>query len=134
MRLKEDVYLVLSIAPSVPVSIESDYQRIKQILINLLKNASKFTTQGFIQLQIRNSKLAVVVDNQTIETTGAVSFEVYDTGIGISKKNQKDLFKLFGKVLQKNKQVNKEGVGLGLYICKGLTEQLGGVIDVESTP
>ncbi|MFM7855057.1 MAG: ATP-binding protein [Flammeovirgaceae bacterium] len=50
----------------------------------------------------------------------SVTFEVYDTGIGISLKNQESLFKLFGKVMQKNKSVNKEGIGLGLYITQNL--------------
>jgi K+-sensing histidine kinase KdpD len=51
----------------------------------------------------------------------AVSFEVYDTGIGVSLENQESLFKLFGKVMQKNKNINKEGIGLGLYITKNIT-------------
>lgn len=46
----------------------------------------------------------------------SISFEVYDTGIGISKENLEHMFKLFGKVMQKNKSINKEGIGLGLYI------------------
>jgi len=63
----------------------------------------------------------------------AVQFEVYDTGIGISKANQESLFKLFGKVMQTNKSINKEGIGLGLYITKNLAIELGGRITVDST-
>lgn len=63
----------------------------------------------------------------------AVQFEVYDTGIGISKANQESLFKLFGKVMQTNKSINKEGIGLGLYITKNLAIELGGSITVDST-
>ena len=58
---------------------------------------------------------------------------MYDTGIGISKANQESLFKLFGKVMQTNKSINKEGIGLGLYITKNLAIELGGKITVDST-
>lgn len=67
-----------------------------------------------------------------IATIDAVQFEIFDTGIGINEENQANLFKLFGKVLQKNKQINKEGVGLGLYITKKLVDELGGIIEPES--
>jgi len=62
-----------------------------------------------------------------------VQFEVFDTGIGISQQNQESLFKLFGKVMQTNKSINKEGIGLGLYITKNLAIELGGNITVDST-
>lgn len=48
----------------------------------------------------------------------AVRFDVFDTGIGISEQNQANMFQLFGKICQKNKNINKEGIGLGLYITK----------------
>ena len=57
-----------------------------------------------------------------LNTIEAITFEVYDTGIGISEQNQESLFKLFGKVMQKNKSINKEGIGLGLYITKNLVD------------
>jgi len=63
----------------------------------------------------------------------AVKFEIYDTGIGINKENQTSMFQLFGKVMQKNKNINKEGIGLGLYITKNLVAELGGIIELEST-
>lgn len=62
-----------------------------------------------------------------------MQFEVFDTGIGISQQNQESLFKLFGKVMQTNKSINKEGIGLGLYITKNLAIELGGNITVDST-
>ncbi len=67
-----------------------------------------------------------------IAVQDALSFEIYDTGIGISKENMQSLFKLFGKVMQTNKQINKEGIGLGLYITKSLAVSLGGTIEVFS--
>ena len=62
----------------------------------------------------------------------AVEFEIFDTGIGINEENQANMFKLFGKVMQKNKSINKEGIGLGLYITKNLVAELGGVISLAS--
>lgn len=62
----------------------------------------------------------------------SVQFEVFDTGIGISRENQGNLFKLFGKVLQKNKSVNKEGIGLGLFITKNLVSELSGLMTLDS--
>lgn len=112
--------------------IESDCQRLKQILINLLRNSTKFTFKGFIHIVLRPKNLVLVEGNTAIGFSEAVQFEVYDTGIGISKENQECLFKLFGKVMQKNKSINKEGIGLGLFITKSLATQLGGTISVDS--
>ena len=61
----------------------------------------------------------------------AVQFEIYDTGIGISKENKKKLFGKFAKI--DSDHLNTEGVGLGLYISKIFTQEFGGVIHVEST-
>lgn len=59
--------------------------------------------------------------------------QVRDTGIGISKENQKNLFKLFGKV-QDNNQLNTSGIGLGLVISKQIVKQFNGDITVKSKP
>ena len=68
----------------------------------------------------------------TVAIIEAIRFEVYDTGIGISKDNQESLFQLFGRVMQKDQTINKEGIGLGLYITKNLVEELRGIICLES--
>jgi len=103
------------------------------MLLNLLKNASKFTFKGYIHLIVKRAKLLVV--NDTKEPIGhqdAVLFEVFDTGIGISKENLRNLFTLFGKLEQADTQVNKEGLGFGLYIVKQFVKALSGVITVSS--
>ena len=69
---------------------------------------------------------------RTIAIMDAVRFEIFDTGIGISEQNLANMFKLFGKVSQKNKSINKEGIGLGLYITKQLVAELGGIIELDS--
>ena len=132
LRLKEKVYLICTVAEDVPEMIESDYQRLKQILINLLRNSTKFTFSGYIVLRVSCKKLSLKKDDKVLAIKNAVEFEVYDTGIGISKDNQENLFKIFGKVMQKNKSINKEGIGLGLYITRNLAIELGGTISVSS--
>jgi len=97
-----------------------------------MRNATKFTFKGFIQLRLRCAKVVIVQKEVPVGFQDAVQFEVYDTGIGISEANMECLFKLFGKVLQRDKSVNKEGIGLGLYITKQLAIQMGGTITVNS--
>lgn len=83
-------------------------------------------------LRVSCKKLSLKKDDKILAIKNAVEFEVYDTGIGISKDNQENLFKIFGKVMQKNKSINKEGIGLGLYITRNLAIELGGTISVSS--
>jgi signal transduction histidine kinase len=101
-------------------------------LINLLRNSTKFTFKGFIMLNTFRSRLALLKDEQLIGHQDAVTFDVYDTGIGISDANKKNIFQLFGKVMQTDTSINKEGIGLGLYITKTIAEQLGGIITFDS--
>ncbi len=99
----------------------SDRNRYMQILLNLLGNAYKFTPRG--------GRVTVTLgldpDNDLLIT------EVKDTGIGIAEDEIPHLFKLFGK-LQSSSAINPRGVGLGLTICKNLSEILGGSIAVHS--
>ncbi len=97
--------------------IKTDRHRLKQVLINLINNALKFTEKGKVEIGFR---LKVNV----------IEFYVKDSGIGISKKDQGAIFKRFIKVNGLNKV--KEGAGLGLPISKGIIEALGGTIWVES--
>lgn len=104
----------------------------KQILINILRNSTKFTFKGYIQISARPAKIKASVRKNIVAVLDSVQFEIYDTGIGISRENLSSMFKLFGKVLQKNKSVNKEGIGLGLYITKNLVSELSGLISIDS--
>jgi len=92
----------------------TDHNRLQQILFNLLGNALKFTMEGFIKLSVCFSELK----QRTIE------FRVQDTGIGISESNLDKLFKLFGKLEQKDSSINPEGIGLGLAISNKLAHML----------
>ena len=91
--------------------IYSDPTRIKQILLNLLGNAIKFTNKGFVSLKI---------ERYSVET---VKFSVEDTGIGIKEEDMGKLFVLFGRLKQGN-DTNKTGIGLGLTISNTIAKML----------
>ena len=102
--------------------IYSDEIKLKQILINLISNSIKFTLKGFISLYIE-------ID---INDSNYLVFTVEDSGIGISKHNQKYLFKSFTKAKNSNILLNKYGAGLGLTITKEISKLLGKEIQFES--
>lgn len=103
-------------------TIETDDRRLRQVLINLLGNAAKFTERGTIQLN--------VVREQRNGIDG-IRFDVIDTGIGIPRDKQDKLFKPFSQI---DESVTRryEGTGLGLALSKQIVLALGGTIDVES--
>lgn len=113
----------ITISDEVPTIVLGDPFRLKQILINLLNNAIKFTPSGFVRLHV---KLEGIVNNHY-----KLRFEVEDSGIGISKENQNKLFKSFS---QADSSTTRRfgGTGLGLAICKRLTQMMKGEIGVES--
>jgi PAS domain S-box-containing protein len=110
--------------PDVPRRVKGDCQRVKQILINLINNAIKFTESGSISARL-------TLEKQT-EAHLSVRFSVTDTGIGIPADRLDRLFKSFSQVDASTTR-NYGGTGLGLAISKQLTELMGGSIGVEST-
>lgn len=100
----------------------SDKGRIKQVLLNLLSNAFKFTFKGEIVL---GCKIYCCEEGEYI------AFTVKDTGIGIKKEDQKGLFRLFGMISNKN-NLNPNGCGIGLTVSKKYISHLGGEIDFKS--
>jgi two-component system sensor histidine kinase BarA len=115
--------LVLLVYSDVPQRLVGDELCIRQILINLVGNAIKFTQQGEVVVR-------VMVEDQT-ENECTLKFTVTDTGIGIDAKTQQDLFHSFH---QADRSISKKygGTGLGLSICKKLATSMGGNITVES--
>ena len=110
----------LQIDESLPTRLVIDKVRVKQLIVNLLDNALKFTDQGSISLLIKAA-------NQFVR------IEISDTGRGISPDRQKDVFKRFEHAdLQTNRAYG--GIGLGLAICERLVRLQGGQIGVISTP
>lgn len=123
----KNIVLQLEIDSNIPRILIGDETRVRQILINLLNNAVKFTNQGTILLRIEwldESKI------YNIEQ-GRMTIHVIDTGIGIAAENIPKLFSAFGQIDTK-KNRNVEGTGLGLAICKALTDAMGGEISVRS--
>ena len=102
--------------------VQGDGRKIKQILLNLLSNAFKFT----------NRKDEIVVD-AGVMTDGAVYFRVSDTGIGMSPDELKIALAMFGQV-DTGMDRSYEGSGLGLPLCKSLVEAHGGTLEIESEP
>lgn len=116
--------VVCSLAEDVPLAVKGDPDRLRQILLNLLANAVKFTHQGEIVLHVRR-----------VDETGdrvVIDFAVSDTGIGIPASAQDRLFEAF---VQADASTTRTygGTGLGLSICKRLVELMGGAIACESS-
>ena len=103
-----------------PLVLYGDERRIKQVLINLVKNAKKFTEKGKIQVKASYS-----------EQKEILVVHVNDTGVGIAADDLPKLFNKFGK-LQRNAEMNSEGIGLGLTIVQGIVKSSGGEIVVRS--
>jgi PAS domain S-box-containing protein len=119
----KNLALSLSIAPNVPPTIVGDRDRVRQILLNMLANAVKFTLRGSIRLAISGEPAA--------DGGEALKFAVIDTGIGIP---QDRVSRLFNRFSQADASIRDRfgGTGLGLAICKQLVERMGGEIGVET--
>jgi chemotaxis family two-component system sensor kinase Cph1 len=115
--------LVDFVDPAVPTALRGDPFRLRQVLINLVGNAIKFTEQGEITLFVR-------LVEETSERI-AVRFEVQDTGIGMTRQEQERLFKAFSQASPATTR-RYGGTGLGLVISKRLVELMGGRIEVDS--
>ena len=123
-RLREkNVMFDIKVDQEVPKELIGDEIRVRQILINLLNNAVKFTNRGLITLEIDWEPYN--------DKSGLMSIKVKDTGIGISKEDLDKLFTAFGQ-LDTKKNRNVEGTGLGLAICKNLATLMHGDISVTS--
>jgi HAMP domain-containing protein/signal transduction histidine kinase/CheY-like chemotaxis protein len=118
-----------------PDVVETDIQRLNQILKNLLSNAFKFTEKGEVQLRIfEAAPKSWKYGNLSLDNARkVVAFEIKDTGIGISKDKQGIIFEAFQQA-EGSTSRKYGGTGLGLSISRGLAELLGGSIELESEP
>ncbi|HRC71371.1 MAG TPA: ATP-binding protein [Candidatus Competibacter sp.] len=117
--------LEATLPAALPARWRGDSVRLRQVLINLVGNAIKFTAQGRVRLQ---------VDSEWVTATaGRLRFQVSDTGIGITPEAQASIFDAFTQATQ---AVTRQygGTGLGLAICKQLIALMGGEIGIDSTP
>lgn len=117
------VEFIIKVNPDIPRVLIGDMSRVKQLLLNIVGNAVKFTNKGFIALNINYKQLP---NGEAI-----IYLEVQDTGIGIKKVDLSNLFFSFYQV-NTHRNRNTEGTGLGLAISKKLCELMGGDISVIS--
>jgi len=120
------IELSVDIDDDVPARMVGDAVRLRQVLVNLLGNAFKFTESGEIVLRLRLLSLDTALKECRVE------FEVSDTGIGMSEADRKRLFQPFYQVDGSSTR-RHEGTGLGLAISKKIVSLMDGSIDVEST-
>ncbi|HTQ25951.1 MAG TPA: response regulator [Candidatus Binataceae bacterium] len=122
---RKGLELTISIDPEVPQALRGDPGRLRQVLLNLLGNAIKFTAHG---------EVAVQVDNLSENPRGIIlRFEVHDTGAGIPEDKLHLLFQPFSQVDASTTR-HFGGTGLGLSIARQLVECMGGTMSVSSTP
>ncbi len=119
----------INIEEDLPEIMETDIQRLNQILKNLLSNAFKFTDKGSVKLSIQRPHPPM--RNPLNGVDHVIAFSIEDTGIGISKKTQGIIFEAFQQA-EGSTSRKYGGTGLGLSISKGFAELLGGTITVNS--
>lgn len=120
---KKGLTLSFNLDPQMPKMLHGDEIRIRQILINLINNAVKYTNTGWVKVSLETE----IHDNENMTLVGIIE----DTGIGIKKE---DLSKLFDKFQRLDENINHkvEGTGLGLSIVYNLLQMMNGTIDVQS--
>ncbi|MDE7133005.1 MAG: response regulator [Lachnospiraceae bacterium] len=124
---EKPVVLMVDVSPDIPARLKGDGIRIKQIMLNLLSNAAKYTERGSIRLQVT----AIPIDGDNNKTDLKVC--VTDTGIGISEEQLEDLFMKF-KQADSGMNRSRGGSGLGLAISKRLVELMEGTLQAKSEP
>lgn len=122
---EKSIETVIDVAPDIPRSVVGDAHRLQQILVNLISNAIKFTEEGFVHLK--------VCYKGDPDQPDAISFSVIDSGIGITKAQQRSIFDPF---TQADASTTRKfgGTGLGLAISDRLAKAMGGSITMTSQP
>jgi signal transduction histidine kinase/ligand-binding sensor domain-containing protein/CheY-like chemotaxis protein len=116
--------LYFNISPMVPRFVRSDAGKLRQVLVNLIGNAVKYTERGSVTVRLDATRMD---DSRRI----LLIFEVEDTGIGIALEDQARIFDVF---VQAGRASTQQGTGLGLSICRQFVGMMGGSIRVQSTP
>ncbi|MEG4032894.1 ATP-binding protein [Microcoleus sp. S36b_A4] len=116
---------------SLPTNVQGDEKRLRQILINLLGNAVKFTDRGGVTFKVQLIKSVALEPNpKELNAINTIRFQIEDTGVGIGEQQMQKIFKPFEQVGNTNKM--SEGTGLGLAISLKIIELMGGSIRVNS--
>ncbi|HZQ47703.1 MAG TPA: response regulator, partial [Verrucomicrobiae bacterium] len=137
---EKDLDLAYQLEDEIPAHVQGDVTRLRQVLVNLISNGLKFTTEGEVVVQVKvesapdvREKTADAAPAGTGQELWHLHFSVQDTGIGIHPSRQDRLFKSFS---QADASTTRQygGTGLGLAISKRLVDLMGGKMWVESTP
>ena len=123
--VEKGLYLHAEFAEDVPDFLAGDELRLRQVLLNLLDNALKFTDRGTITVAIRRMQADVGI---------RLEFKVRDTGIGIDAKNIERIFEPFEQAGAQDGSQRATGTGLGLAICMRLVQLMNGTLEVNSAP
>ena len=130
---KKGLQLIFDYSPNLPKYVETDESKLRQVLINIIGNALKFTSEGGITLRIKHERLNW--DNKvhlsSLNNCCCLLFEVEDSGAGISPEEMDSLFKPFAQTESGRKA--QEGTGLGLPISKQFVHLMGGQMTVVSS-
>ena len=126
---ERDIFFECIVSSNLPVGIEADEKRLRQVLLNLLSNAVKFTDRGKVTLQIQSIPSHKSKLDPSLVT---LRFEVIDTGVGITPEKLEQIFQPFEQVGDVKKR--EAGTGLGLTISMNLVTLMGGQIGVSSKP
>jgi signal transduction histidine kinase/DNA-binding NarL/FixJ family response regulator len=123
---QKDIDFIYTNNPDLPIGVQIDEKRLRQVLINLLGNAIKFTERGSVTFRVNGTV------NSHIGDVGIwkFRFEVMDTGVGIAEEKLESIFLPFEQVGKIEKQI--DGTGLGLTISQKIVQMMGGKIQVES--
>lgn len=127
------ITLLIQCDPKVPYYIRTDEKKLRQVLINLLGNAIKFTQSGRVILRVQPDCDASTTPQASLPIAPPqvlIRFEVEDTGVGIAENEQKDLFEPFMQT--RSGQLSQEGTGLGLPISRQFVRFMGGEMGVSS--
>lgn len=126
---KKSLDFKLSISSDIPQTMKGDPGKLRQILLNLLKNSLKYTGQGYIGLNVELAPTAK--SNELKKDQVRIRFEVTDSGMGIPQSKINKIFDRFFQI-EGSKLLSEGGVGLGLAIVKDLVSKLNGQISVQS--
>lgn len=132
---QKDILCEYEALSPLPIGVRADKKRLRQVLINLLDNAIKFTRQGKVMLRVTSCELQPPdhePETRHSQPLMCIRFDVTDTGVGMTEEQMQKIFLPFEQVGDTHSRA--EGTGLGLAVTRRLVELMGSTIQVESTP
>ncbi|MCR5403944.1 MAG: response regulator [Butyrivibrio sp.] len=122
----KDIEYIFEVSPEVPGVLYGDELRVRQVMLNIINNAIKYTEKGHVKIEVSANN-----DHDASDGGSILMVKVSDTGMGIKKEDMDKLFTSFQRLdVKKNRSI--EGTGLGLYITHRLLELMGGRIEVDT--